>query len=109
MEKFEVLYQPRTAIKGQELVDFVAEFTYAEEPNKEIALPDLPSKLQKSIPTWILHVDRSSNNQGSGAGEILDGFRMECTLRFGFLASNNKAKYEALLGGLQLATSMGAQ
>ena len=31
LEEFEVIYQPRTAIKGQALADFLVEFTYPEE------------------------------------------------------------------------------
>ena len=38
-----------------------------------------------------------------------DEIQIECALRFGFQASNNKVEYEALFAGLQLATSMGAQ
>ena len=48
----------------------------------------------------------------SGARIILTtpkGIHLEYALRFGFQASNNEAEYEALLVGLQLATSMGAQ
>ena len=41
LEEFEVLYQLRTAIKGQALAYFVAEFTYPEELDEGIALPDL--------------------------------------------------------------------
>ena len=112
LEEFEVLYHPRIAIMGKALVDFVAESTYPEEPNEEISLPDLPSELQKSMPTWVLQMDRSSNSQGSGAGVILttpDEFQIEYTLRFRFEVSNNEAEYAALLAGLHLATSMGAQ
>ena len=60
----------------------------------------------------MLYVDGSSNNQGSGAGIILttlEGIQLEYALRFEFRASNNKAEYEALLVGLQLATTMGAE
>ena len=47
-----------------------------------------------------------------GAGIILtipEGIQLEYTLRFGFKASNNEAEYKALLVGLQLATTMGAE
>ena len=64
------------------------------------------------IPTWVLYVDGSSNSQGGGAGIILttpEGVQLEHALRFGFKSSNNKAEYEALLVGLQLATALGAE
>ena len=57
-------------------------------------------------------MDGSSNKQGSRAEIILttlDRIQLAYALRFGFQASNNEAEYEALLVGLQLATSMGAK
>ena len=61
------------------------------------------------IPKWGLYVDGSSNEGASRAGLILvttEGHRMHCTLRVGFKASNNEAKYEALIAGLNLAKKM---
>ena len=71
LEEFEVLYRPRTAIKGQALVDFIAEFTYLEDLTEEVEPPNLSPDLLGSLPAWTLYVDRSSNSQGSGAGIIL--------------------------------------
>ena len=54
-------------------------------------------------------MDESSNDGGSGVGLILispEGHRMHCTLKFGFKASNNEAKYEALIARLNLAKEM---
>ena len=67
LEKFDVFYKPQTAIKGQALANFLAEFTYIEDPIEEVILPDL----QLAIPTQVLYVDGSSNKQGSGAAIIL--------------------------------------
>ena len=79
------------------------EFTAVESTEATQLTPDLP--------IWRLSVDAAANAQGSGAGLILtspDGIDVECALRFGFLASNNKAKYEAIIIGLNLAHSMEA-
>ena len=54
-------------------------------------------------------MDEATNAQGSRAGIILtspEGIDIEYTLRFGFQASNNKAEYEAVIAGLNLAHSM---
>jgi len=54
----------------------------------------------------------SSNQQGSGVGVILEGpngLLIEQTLRLAFKASNNQAKYEALVAGMLLAKEMGAR
>ena len=61
LEEFEVLYKPRTAIKGQSIVDFVAEFTYPEDPVEEVTPTSLPTGLKQEVPTWVLYVDESSN------------------------------------------------
>jgi len=48
-------------------------------------------------------VDGSSNQQGSGAGVILEGpngLLIEQALRFAFKASKNQAEYEALIVGM---------
>ena len=45
LKEFEVLYRPRTAVKGQALANFLVEFTYLEDPIDEVTLPDLPADL----------------------------------------------------------------
>ena len=60
----------------------------------------------------MLSVDESSNQQGSGAGVILEGpngVLIEQSLRYAFKASNNQAEYEALIAGILLAKEMGAR
>ncbi|KAL5563381.1 hypothetical protein UlMin_033128 [Ulmus minor] len=104
--EFDILFKPRTAIKGQALADFIAEFTYQPtslESAKEL-VPS-PSSL------WHLYVDGSSTDNCSGAGVILvspEGVRLSCALRFRFKATNNQAEYEALLAGLRLAKEVSA-
>ena len=52
------------------------------------------------LPIWKLSVDGAANAQGSGAGLMLtspEGIDIEYALRFVFQASNNEAKYEAVI------------
>ena len=101
LSEFDIRYKPKTAIKGQVLEDFIMEFTPAELAEDTRATPDLP--------IWKLSVDGAANAQGSGAGLILtspEGIDIEYALKFGFQASNNEAKYEAVIAGLNLAHSM---
>ncbi|XP_068474936.1 uncharacterized protein [Phaseolus vulgaris] len=61
---------------------------------------------------WMLSVDGSSNQLGSGAGVILkrpNDVLIEQSLRFAFKANNNQAEYEALIAGILLAKEMGAK
>ena len=98
---FDIVYEPRGSIKGQIYPDFVAE------------LP--PGGAQQEVELdsqWLLSVDGSSNQQGSGAGIVLEGpngLLIEQALRFAFKASNNQAEYGALIAGMLLAKEMGAR
>jgi len=93
--EFDIQYEPRGSIKGQVYADFVAELSPGGGP-QEVELGS----------QWMLLVDGSSNQQGSGAGIILEGpngVLIEQALRFAFKASNNQAEYEALIAGMLLA------
>ena len=57
---FDITYKPRTAIKSQVLVDFVADWTEAMEK----------ANLQESE-YWTMHFDGSKMKKGSGAGVVL--------------------------------------
>nr|KYP55059.1 Gypsy retrotransposon integrase-like protein 1 [Cajanus cajan] len=97
LSEFDIHFEPRGTIKSQCLADFLNELSP-------------PGHFEDS--TWVMHVDGSSNCQGSGADIILEspsGITLEQSLRFGFRASNNQAEYEALLVGMRLATEMGAK
>ena len=103
LSEFDIRYKPRTAIKGQILEDFIIEFTLAQSSEATQLAPDLP--------IWKLSVVGAVNAQGSDAGLILtspDKIDTEYALRFGFQASNNEAKYEAVIVGLNLAHFMEA-
>ncbi|XP_065017249.1 uncharacterized protein LOC135643811 [Musa acuminata AAA Group] len=98
LNEHDIRYVPRTTIKAQSVADFIAELTQIE--NESLSQPP---------EAWILHVDGSANSKGAGAGLVLrapDRRSFERSLRFGFRATNNEAKYEALLAGLRLALEM---
>ncbi|XP_052182010.1 uncharacterized protein LOC127794799 [Diospyros lotus] len=101
LAQFNIQYKSRTAIKGQILANFVAEFM---GPTEE------PAPL--TSPVWELYVDGSSNEHGSGAGVLLvspEGHKIPYALRFGFRVTNNEAEYEALLADLRLAREVKAE
>nr|GEU57138.1 reverse transcriptase domain-containing protein [Tanacetum cinerariifolium] len=77
-----ITYRPRTSIKGKILADF---------------LNEMPG---------------NASQDGSGAWLILtnqEGVEFTYALRFQFAASNNEAKYEALVAGLRITTQMGVK
>ena len=94
LSEFDIQYRPRTAIKGQAVVDFIAEYTQLEGKGAE------------GFGQWSIHMDGSSNRHAEGAGVVMrtpEGDKIECIIRLDFPTTNNEAKYEALVAGLDLA------
>lgn len=59
--------------------------------------------------TWNLFVDCSLEDIRSRTRVVLvspEGHKFNCTVRFNIKATNNVAKYEALIAGLRLARKM---
>ncbi|GJZ92316.1 reverse transcriptase domain-containing protein [Tanacetum coccineum] len=100
------LKRPRVSVKGQILADFIV-----ERPEEDS--PDTPMEEKEELPEpWILFMGGSSCTNGSGAGLILtnpEGMEFTYALRFRFNATNNEAKYEALIAGLRIAEQMGVK
>ena len=82
------------------MADFIAEYTQSEDKGVE------GQKL------WSIHTGRSSNQHSGGAGVVvltLEGDKIKCMIRLDFPTTNNEAKYEALVAGLDLAKAAGAE
>jgi ribonuclease HI len=120
LSQYDIDFQPRTAVKGQVLANFVAEFSPTmapPPPTKKGEVAELPTKESKEPAEqnpreWKLFVDGSACNTGSGVGIVLfppNGIMIELSVRLGFSASNNVAEYEALLLGLKSAKTLKAE
>ena len=88
LSEFDIKYEPRGSIKGQVFADFELSSEVAQNAEGDFR--------------WVLSVDGSSNQLGSGV-------LIEQSLRFPYKASNNQAEYEALIAGILLAKEMGAR
>ena len=100
LSEFDVQYRPRTAVKGQIVADFIAEYTQSEDKGVE------------GQRLWSIHTDGSSNQCSGGAGVIIqtpEGDKIECMIRLDFPTTNNEAEYEALVAGLDLARAANAE
>ena len=100
LSEFVIQYRLRTAIKGQAVADFIAEFAQSEDKGEENAAQ------------WNIHTDRSSNRRAGGAGVViqtLEGDKIKCMIRLDFPTTNNEAEYEALVAGLDFARAVGAE
>jgi ribonuclease HI len=92
-------FKPRTAIKSQALVDFMAEW-------RENQLPTPTQRPEH----WVMYFDGSLKLEGAGAGVLLispTGKQLKYILQIFWKVSNNEAEYEALLHELRLAASLG--
>ena len=100
---FDIRYKPRSSVKGQVLVNFIAEFS----PRKEMEMV-----CHVKVHPWKVFVDGASRAMGAGAGIVIinpKGIRLGHSFRLGFRASNNEAEYKALLAGLKAIRDMGAR
>ena len=102
LSEFDVKYQPRNAIKAQALTEFIAEFTPGHRDLNE----------REDDRTWVVHVDGSSTLHTGGIGVVLkspEADTLKCKVRLHYQTKNNEVEYEALLKGLELAKSLGAE
>ena len=100
---FDIRYRPRNAVKGQVLADFVAEFSLKN---------DMEMVCQVENQSWRVFVDGASSAMGADAEIVIitpEGIRLEHSFRLGFKASNNEAKYEALIAELKTALDLEAR
>ena len=113
---FDIKYMPRTSVKGQVLADLVVKFAKvpAENESNEHRMGEKSVSLiaaQEPV-QWKVYVDGAANQKGSGVGLVLispEKLVVKKSLRLGFLATNNEAKYEALLEGMSMVQRMGGK
>ena len=111
---FDIKYMPCISVKGQVLVDLMAEFTKSPF-KKEVETQHRDGKSVGSITLqepliWKVYVDGAANQRGSGVGLVLislEKITIEKSLRLGILAINNEVEYEALLMGMAMVQRMG--
>ncbi|XP_075654923.1 uncharacterized protein LOC142625103 [Castanea sativa] len=102
---------PRTAIKGQILTDFVAEFTEGQINHEDTMMTVMTIGMENVTP-WEVYTNGASNRKGAGVGVVLispEKLVIEKSLRLGFSATNNEAEYEALLVGAQMVKHLGGK
>jgi ribonuclease HI len=99
LDTLNIDFKPRTTIKSQALVDFMAEW-------RENQLPTPTERLEH----WVMYFVGSLKLEGTGVGVLLispTGEQLKYVLQIFWKVSNNEAEYEALLHGLRLAASLG--
>ena len=111
---FDIKYMHGTMVKGQVLVDLVAEFTESPimvEAEKQWFDGEKVSTVSlHGHPFWKLYVDGATNQKGSRVRVVIvspDRITIEKSLRLGFSATNNEVEYEALLVEVAMVKKLG--
>ena len=108
LSEFDLSYKPRGAIKAQALADFMVDRAL---PGEEIPEAQ-PIKQEKPEGMWLVMVDGSCSEQGSGAGVVIrspEGVEVSYAVKFEFQLTNNQAEYEAFITRLGLAHALRAE
>jgi len=101
LSQFDIEYHPRTAIKAQVLVDFIAEFTLPKDDNPT-----------NETERWTILTNSSSAQKRGGVGITIvtpDGEMLKYGVQLKFPAINNEAEYEGILTGLRLKKALEAK
>ncbi|GKC97702.1 reverse transcriptase domain-containing protein, partial [Tanacetum coccineum] len=100
------IYFVSRALRGPEI-----NYTSMEKLVLTLVHANTPMEVEEELPKpWILFTDGPSYIDGFGVELILtnpEGMEFTYALRFRFEATNNIAKYEALIAGLRIAEQMG--
>ncbi|XP_071900999.1 uncharacterized protein [Coffea arabica] len=106
-QQFEIIYVPAKAVKGQILIDFLADHPLLVEweltdelPDEEVFMVELP---------WSMYFDGAAHRDGASAGVVFYTPETDI-LPYSFTltrrCSNNVAEYQALILGLETTVDM---
>ncbi|PKI65573.1 hypothetical protein CRG98_014073 [Punica granatum] len=109
LTEYDIEYVSRTSVKGQAIADHLAEFPIEDHTPINPDFPDegilqVDDEGEKS--GWKMYFDGAVNSMGSGIGAVLispDGHYYSVAAKIDFPCTNDVAKYEACILGLQAA------
>ena len=102
LAKFDLKYMARKTIKGSIMSDVCAENPTEGEDGKENFLDE--DILDIELGSWKMCFDEAVNQYGNGIGVLLitpDGSYVPLVVKLNFKATNNIAKYEACIAGME--------
>ncbi|GKD97238.1 reverse transcriptase domain-containing protein, partial [Tanacetum coccineum] len=109
LREHDIVFQKRGDDKKETPKDFLTEVPLEDSRKEEEGRIDTKSENTKLSCEWKLYTGGAAISDSLGAGLMLidpEGKEYTYALRFGFEATNNEAKYEALLAGLRIAQDM---
>ena len=101
LSQFNIKYPPKTAIKAQAPVNFIAEFTL---PNED--------KLINETEPWTIQIEGWLAQKRRGVTVVVtapDGEVLKYGVQLKFLTTNNEVEYEGILTGLKIEKALGAK
>jgi hypothetical protein len=96
--EYDLSYEPLRAMKGKVVADFIIDYEIRDDDICMVAMM-----------TWKLFFDGSICARGNGVGCVLvvpGGEIQEMAIWLEFKCTNNQAKYEALVVGLEVLMAM---
>ncbi|PKI53624.1 hypothetical protein CRG98_025992 [Punica granatum] len=112
LTEYDIEYVSRTSVKGQAIVDHLAEFLIDDNTPINSDFPDegiLQLNDEEESPRWKMHFDGAVNSTRSGIGSVLispEGRHFPVAAKIDFPCTNNVAEYEACILGLQAAVDL---
>ncbi|XP_073037020.1 uncharacterized protein [Primulina eburnea] len=108
LAEFTLIYCPQKSMKGQAVVDFLADHPMVDVAGS--APVDIPVFYVNQ--SWTLKFDGSSTERESGVGVVITspiGVKTALSFNLDFSCTNNQAEYEALVIGLEILRDLGAK
>ena len=117
LSKFDIVFVTRKAIKGQAIVDYLADHLINDPKLSKSLFPNmdvmaLEPELESVEPwCWKLYLDGVANSTENGIEAVLvspRGQQIHVLVKLNFDYTNNVIEYEACIVGLQVALKFGA-
>ncbi|KAI5342998.1 hypothetical protein L3X38_010874 [Prunus dulcis] len=109
LNQYEIIYTSAKAVKGQAVADFLADHPIPADWEISDDLSDEQVFFADVSPAWMMFFDGSALKDGAGAGVVFvspERHILPYSFSLSELCSNNVAKYQALITGLQMAVEM---
>ena len=107
---FDLKYMARKTIKGSIVLDFFAENLVEGRDGREDFLDE--DILGIELRAWKMYFDGAVNQYGNGIGVLLitpEGSYIFLAVKLNFEATNNMAKYEAYIVGMETLQELGVK
>ncbi|XP_075097890.1 uncharacterized protein LOC142175209 [Nicotiana tabacum] len=108
-QQFEIVYVHQKAVKGQALVDFLADHPIPDDWELSDEFSDEDAMVIEIQPPWKMYFVGAAHREGDGGGIVFITSRGEVLPYFFTLTqccSNNIDEYQALILGLEMAVDL---